>query len=317
MIPGPVHDLIVIGAGPAGLAAAVAARVLGVETLVLDGGPLPGGQLLRNPTPIRDCPGIEAPSGPLLAQRLRDHLAREGGVVESGQLVERLDGERGEVVVAGQTRRARFLLLATGARPRRLGIPGEAEAIGRGRSPVAREHGERYRGRTVLVVGGGDVALEEALLFAERCERVLLAHRGDRFRARHDFVAAAAANRRIEIRFATTLQAIEGHPDVEWARIRGPAGDERLAVAGVVICAGLAPASELVIGQVALDPQDFVITDVRQRTSLPRLYAAGDLCAASPWTVAAALGQGATAVKDIERRLWGTRPPGGPSWPPE
>jgi thioredoxin reductase (NADPH) len=296
-------DVVIIGAGPAGLSAAVMAQALKLRAALLDAGEKPGGQLLRNPTRIVDYPGLDAPTGMAMAEGLLAHLTRMGGQVRTGGSAARVDAASGEVEVSGEVLRARFLLLATGARPRTLGVPGESGAIGRGPSPAARRFGDLYRGRTVIVVGGGDVALEEAALFAQVCERVFLVHRGSQLRGRPDFRAMVAADPRIKVIMETTLVSIEGDPEVQGARLRGPEGIFDVEADGVVICAGLAPSSELIRGQADLDAQGFVLTDIHQRTSAPRLYAAGDVCAGSAWSVAAAIGQAAIAVKDMERRL--------------
>ncbi|MDI1451925.1 FAD-dependent oxidoreductase [Polyangium sp. 6x1] len=301
-------DVVIIGAGPAGISAAVVAQALKLRVALLEAGEKAGGQLLRNPTPILDAPGLDVPTGMAMADRLMDHLTRLGGQVRTGGSAARVHAASGEVEVSGELLRAKFLLLATGARPRTLGIPGESGALGRGPSPAARRFGDLYRGRTVLVVGGGDVALEEAALFARICERVFLVHRGSELRGCADFRAAVAAEPRIEVLLETTLLSIEGEAEVRGARLRGPEGAFDVKVDGVFICAGLAPNSELIRGQAELDAQGFVHTDIRQRTSAPRLYAAGDVCAGSAWSVAAALGQAAIAVKDMERRLWRDEP---------
>lgn len=297
------YDVIVLGAGPAGLAAAITARALRMRALVLEAGPLPGGQLLVNPTPIVDCPGLQAESGPVLADRLLAHLRALGGEVRGGAKVTRVDAAAGTVLVAGETLTAAALLLATGATRRRLGVPGEADTPGRGLSPVARRYGKRFAGRPVVVVGGGDVAIEEAALLARLCPRVVLVHRGERLGGRPDFRAAALRSRNIEPLLSTRLVAIEGEPEVEGVRLAGPDGERTIEAAAVVICAGLAPRTELVAGKCAFDERGFVCVDTQQRTSAARLYAAGDVCAGSTWTVAAAIGQAATAIKDLERRI--------------
>jgi thioredoxin reductase (NADPH) len=221
-----------------------------------------------------------------------------------------VDVARGEVTLPGETLVARFLLLASGGRRRTLGVPGEADSLGRGVWPAARKHGDRFRGRPVLVVGGGDVALEEAALFAPLCGHVTLAHRGSQFRGRPDFQATVRADPRIDIHLGTNLLAIEGYPEVTGALLEGPRGQFRVEAAAVFICAGNAPNDELVRGQVQADDQGFLRTDVRQRTSAPRLYAAGDVCSLSSWTASAAAGQGTIAIKDIERRLSAGEIPG-------
>jgi thioredoxin reductase (NADPH) len=297
------HDLIIVGAGACGLSAAIAARALRLRALVLEAGPRPGGQLLANPQPIVDCPGLDAPSGPAAAAALLRHLGRLGGEVRTDAHALRIDAANATVFVDGAARTASAVLLTTGATRRQLGVPGEAATPGRGLSPAARRFGDRFAGRPAVVVGGGDVALEEAALLARVCPRVTLVHRGPQLRARPDFRAAVADEPRITVLLNTQLTAILGAPDVEAVTVRGPGGELRIDAGAVVISAGMAPRSELVAGQVDLDPAGFVQVDPRQRSSAPRLYAAGDVCAGAWWTVSAAVGQAGVAVKDLERRI--------------
>lgn len=296
------YDVIIVGAGPAGLAAAITARALRLRAVVLDASAEPGGQLLMNPTPILDCPGFEANTGAALADLLRQHLERlGGGNIRTNARVRRIDVATATVELADETLTAPVVLLATGATRRRLGVPGEADVPGRGLSPVARRLGPTFAGRPVVVVGGGDVAHEEAALLALHASRVTLVHRGSRVRARPDFRAAVAAEPRIAVHLDTRLRAIVGDP-VTRAVLVGPDGEYQIEAAGVVICAGMAPCSDLVAGQVELDAAGGVRVDLRQRAA-PRLYAVGDVCAGAQWTVSAALGQAGIAVKDLERRI--------------
>lgn len=296
-------DLVVVGAGPAGLAAAVIARSLGLSARVFEQAATAGGQLLGNPTPIPDCPGVEAPTGPALAAGLRAHVDRAGAVIDTGVAVHAVDLETGRITTNRGAVDARFVILATGVRPRTLGVPGERAEHGRGPWPAARAQGERYRGLPVVVIGGGDVALEEAAIFAQRGARVTLVHRGTHLAGRADFRAAVVENPAITVLTGTSLVGIEGEAAVTGARVVRAEETWVIPAAGVFICAGSAPNSELFAAQVETDPYGFVVTDVRQRTSATRGYAAGDVCAMSAWSVAAALGQAAAAVKDIERRV--------------
>lgn len=300
----PDYDLVVVGAGPAGLAAGLVAAGLRMRAVVLEAGVEAGGQLRLNPTPLLDVPGHDARSGPALAATLRSQLIARGGELLSGVEVTAVGAETGEVRLGGsRTLIGSAVLLATGAAPRRLGVPGEDPRPGRGLSPFARAFGPTVAGRPVVVVGGGDVACEEAALLARLGCPVHLICRGRSLRACPAFRAAALAAPGLTLHTETRLVAIEGDAAVESARVEGPDGPMRIDAAAVVICAGLAPRSGLVVGQCELDAEGAVRVDTRQRTSAGRLYAIGDVCAGSSWTVAAAWGQAAIAVKDVERRM--------------
>jgi thioredoxin reductase (NADPH) len=298
-------DVAIVGAGPAGMSAAVWAHTLKLRHAVLDAGDAPGGQLRRAFDRIVDYPGIaEAKDGAELATRFVRHLDSLGIHVWRGAAVTRIDVASCTVETAAAGRvAARFLILATGVRPRKLAVPGEADVVGRGMSPSAAKYADRFRGERVLVIGGGDAAFEEAIILAEGCEHVTLAHRGERFRARADFRDRVRAHPRIRLLTNTRLEAIEGDERVERAQLRGP--EERFAVdvAGVFVCVGVVPNAEFVAGQLDLDDRGYIRTDVRQGTSADRVYAAGDVCSGSSFTIAAAVGQGAAAVKDVQRRL--------------
>lgn len=297
------HDLIIVGAGAAGLSAAIAARALRLRAVVLELGAHAGGQLLANPQSIVDCPGLDAASGPAAAATLLAQLRRLGGDVRTTTGVTRIDVPAATVIVDDAPLTASAILLATGATHRRLGVPGEADAPGRGRSPAARRHGQHFAGRSAVVVGGGDVALEEAALLARICPHVTLVHRGPHLRARPDFRAAVRDDPRITTLLNTRLTEIHGDPDVEAVTLVDANGARRIDCGGVIVSVGMQPRSELVAGQVDLDAAGFVQVDARQRSSSPRLYAAGDVGAGAWWTVSSALGQASIAVKDLERRI--------------
>ncbi len=297
-------DVAIVGGGPAGISAAVWAHTLRLRYAAFDAGGAPGGQLHRVFNPVVDYLGVEdAPDGARLARRFSSHLEAVGAAIRRSARVTAIDVASGVVEADGGRVAARFLVLATGVRRRTLGVPGEADVVGRGASPAASRYANDFRGRATLVVGGGDAAAEEALILAEVCDRVALAHRGDELRARPDFRARIAAHPRIAVMARTELEAIDGEPGVERARLRGPDGPVELGVAGVFVCVGVVPNSELVAGALALDRAGYVVADARQRTSHERTYAAGDVCAGSSLTIAAAVGQGAAAVKDVQRRI--------------
>jgi thioredoxin reductase (NADPH) len=301
----PDLDLIVVGAGPAGMSAALWARELKLRFVALEDAARPGGQLHRVYNRVADYPGVAAPHGAALAGLFADHLRSQGVAIRTHSAATRVDAARRAVVADGEELTAAYLLLATGVRRRTLGVPGEAEFAGRGVCPSATRHAEEFRGERVLVVGGGDAALEEALILARVCERVTLVHRGERFRGRPDFRERVAADPRIETITGARLAAIEGGERVERARLSVAGVEREVPVAGVFVCVGVLPNTEVVAGELALDDAGYVPTDSRQRTSADRVYAAGDVCAGSSLTIAAAVGQGAAAVKDISRRIAG------------
>lgn len=296
------RDVIVIGAGPAGLSAAAWAHTLELDYLALDAATALGGQLHRVHNRVVDYIGVSASNGAELAAAFARHAGALGVRISTSVEVARVDVANRTVETAAADRfAARRLVIATGVRRRKLGVPGEADFVGRGVSPSASKFAELFRDQPVLVVGGGDAAFEEALILARVCTRVTLAHRSDRFRARRDFRERVAADPKIDVLAGVELEAIEGTDRVERVRL----GGRELDVAGVFICAGIEPNTELVAGQVELDDRGYVAVDSRQRTSAEGVYAVGDVTAGSSLTIAAAVGEGAAAVKDIQRRLGG------------
>jgi thioredoxin reductase (NADPH) len=188
-------------------------------------------------------------------------------------------------------------------RARRLGVPGERELAGRGVHGSATKHARRYAGARAVVVGGGDAAVEEALILAREGAEVTVVHRRDELSARHDFRARAAADPHIRFVLGTRVEAIEGAGRVERVRLVGPDGPLALDADAVFPCVGVEPNNELVADLARLDALGYIVVDERQRTSTDWIYAAGDVTSHSAWSVAAAVGQGAAAVKDISRRI--------------
>lgn len=300
-------DVVIVGAGPAGMSAALWARTLELRYEVIDDAPAPGGQLHRVYNHVVDYPGVDARHGAELAEHLSRHLDGLDVRIRSGAAVTAIDVAARSVESGYGSLRARHLVLATGVRRRTLGVPGEAELVGRGVSPSASKYASQFSGQRVLVVGGGDAALEEALILAKVCERVTIVNRTERFRARPDFRDRVAADPRIVVHDRTELLAINGGDRVTGVELRGTDGPYSLDVAGVFVCVGVLPNSDLVAQQVAVDERGYVRTDERQRTSADGVYAAGDVCSGSSLTIAAAVGQGAAAVKDVQRRLAAAR----------
>lgn len=312
-------DAIVVGAGPAGLAAALGCRRLGLATLVLEGAGAPGGQLREILHPVHDYPGLVASDGAALAEALL-RQAREAGAevrpeAPAAAIEPPADGAAEAVRVAcgRETLAARRLILATGARPRRLGVPGEAEMIARGEVWRGSRDGARFAGRPVAVVGGGDRALQNALLLAEAGAAVTLIHRSWRFRARRAFLAPALAHPRIRVLAGAAVRRILGENRVEAVELSGGAA---LPVDAVFVYIGMEAAADLVRGRAALEEDGRVRVDGAGRVltgagaPLRGVHAAGDVCTPAAFRgIAASVGQGMIAAKaaalDLEGRSEG------------
>lgn len=267
-------DLIIVGGGPAGLSAGLYAARLGLEVLLLEGSGF-GGQIV-NALRVENYPGFPAGiGGAELAERMRQQAETQGLVMRLAE-VRALEPAEGllRVVTAGEALLARRVIVASGTRPRRLGVPGEEALLGRGVSTCAVCDGPFFRGRRVAVVGGGDRALQEALHLSELCERLWLIHRRERFRASHVLQERLRSRPNVEFLLGTTVRRILGEGRVEALEL----SDGRvLEVEGVFVAVGMEPNVAFLPPQVERDEQGFVLTDGALRTSLPGVLAAGDV----------------------------------------
>ncbi len=301
-----MHDVIIIGAGPAGLSAALWCDELGLDALVLEQADEVGGQLLRVHNPVENHLGAEAADG----RALRDRFAAqvEGkefdlwtrAEIESVDLRARMVNLR-----SGERLRAVALILATGVRRRRLGVPGEEEFAGRGVLESGRKERDAVAGHDVCVVGGGDAAAENSLLLAEVCPTVTLVHRGKRLSARAEFAERIAGDHRINVFTESRLLRIDGRERVEAVEIMraGAIKPFRMAVRGVLVRVGVEPNSELFRGQLHADERGYAVVTGEQETSVEMVFAVGDLSNPLAPTVSGAVGAGATAAKVIASRL--------------
>ncbi len=310
---GAVTRLLILGAGPAGLAAAIWADRLGVEAEVLEGEERAGGQLWRIYSPVPDYPGFPHGNGPSLAQGFMAHASLGTSQIHTGTPIIRAHlSHRSVELAGGQIRRGDALLLATGAEVQRLNVPGEDRLSGHGVSWSASRDGKEAAGRTSVVVGGGDSAVENALFLAEWCSRVYLVHRGKTFRARADFMGPALTHPRIHIRTETVLAGIYGRTAVEGVKMLSTqdARETDLPCQAVFIRVGVRPRTELFRGQIPMDDAGYLKVGPDQGVGLPFVYAAGDLCNPTAPSVSAAMGQAMIAVKQVQlAALRGELPP--------
>jgi thioredoxin reductase (NADPH) len=300
-------DLIVIGAGVAGLTAAMHAGRYGLAVAVVErlsvGGQIASAERIEN---FPGCPqglsGVEL--GPLLHEQ-----AEAAGAEFMLDTVEGItvDGGWRLVQCSGETLRTRAIIVAAGSTLRSLGIPGEERLLGKGVSHCASCDGHFFAGQDVCVIGGGDSALDEALVLTEHAARVLVIHRSAVPAAQRVLVERAAANPKIEFLPATEVEEILGDDAVSAVRLRevASATTQERPVKGVFVYVGLEPNTAFLRGAVALDPAGHIETDIMMATSVPGIFAAGDIRRHAVALLAAAAGDGATAAVAAFRYLKG------------
>jgi thioredoxin reductase (NADPH) len=301
-----MHDVLIIGAGAAGLSAALWCDDLGLDALVLEERSEIGGQLLWIHNPIENYPGLRAGDG----RELRDAFATQ---IEGAEFdlwtnveLESVDLNAKRIILrSGEELQSIFLIVATGLRRRRLNVPGEVEFAGRGMIASAARDRELFAGRDVCVVGGGDAAVENALLLAEVCATVTLVHRRKKLRARAEFVERLKGTHCVTVFTEAELLRIIGDERVEAVEIKrhGALKPFQMATSGVLVRIGYEPNTELFRDQFATDEGGYVVVNHEQETSVDNVFAIGDVASPLAPTISGATGAGATAAKIIAARL--------------
>ncbi len=298
-------DMIIIGSGPAGLSAAIYGQRAKFSLLLTEKQPMSGGQVI-NTYDVDNYPGLPGISGFDLAMKFREHADALGTTFlqEEVQSVQ-LSGKEKQVVTANGTYTAKTVILATGAVHRKLGVPGEHELRGVGVSYCATCDGAFFRGKDVAVVGGGDVALEDALFLARGSRRVYLIHRRDALRGAKVLQEKIFSTENIEVLWDTVTERIEGGDQVEAVSVlnRKTQEKKKIPVSGVFIAVGIEPDSGLFRGQVSMDENGYILAGEDCRTSVEGVFAAGDVRTKQLRQIVTAAADGANAVISAERYL--------------
>ena len=311
-----IHNVVIIGSGPAGLTAAIYTARANLEPLVLEGEPSstsdqPGGQLMLT-TEVENFPGFpEGVMGPDLMMRFREQAQRFGAQTRY-EKVSRVDvSERpfklwvGDPDAAEPTYRAHAIIVATGAQSLMLGLDRERELIGHGVSTCATCDGFFFRNHTIAVVGGGDSAVEEATFLTKFADKVILIHRRDELRASKIMQDRALSNPKIEMLWNHAVVEVQGDTKLTGLRVRNTqTGEESdLGVTGLFVAIGHRPNTDLFRGQLALDDEGYLVTGPGTATDVPGVFASGDVQDHTYKQAITAAGSGCMAAIDAERWL--------------
>lgn len=300
-----VYDLIIIGSGPAGLSAAIYAQRARLDALVIEKEYISGGQVV-NTYEVDNYPGFSGISGYELGMKFREHAEKLNAEFVTAEVKRIIIEETEKTVVTNeQNYQTRALIIATGAKHRKLGVPGEDELSGMGVSYCATCDGAFFRGRTVAVVGGGDVAVEDAIFLARGCEKVYLIHRRDELRAAKSLQESLFACSNVEVIWDTVVTEISGEDHVEAVKIKNVKSEEKknLPLNGVFVAVGILPNSELAEDITAMDEQGYIKAGEDCVTDAAGVFAAGDIRTKGLRQIITAASDGANAVTAVQEYL--------------
>ena len=307
-----MYDVIIIGSGPAGMAAAIYATRAKLSSVVIDQNYVGGGQVVDT-YEIDNYPGLPGISGMDLGDKMREHAEKLGAQFITDLVVRtELTGPVKKVITEKNTYEAKTVIIASGATHRKLGVPGEEEFSGRGVSYCATCDGAFYRNKVTVVIGGGDVAVEDAIFLARACSKVYVVHRRDELRAAKVLQDNLLSLPNVEMCWSSAVTEILDHtPDGESiGKVASvmlkdlKTGDVKpLPVDGVFIAVGITPLSALVGDQLEMNEGGYIIADETGETSIPGVFAAGDVRNKQLRQIVTAVADGANAVTSVERYL--------------
>ncbi len=295
-----IYDLVIVGSGPAGLSAAIYAARAALDFIVIESAPMSGGQVLTT-ADVDNYLGFPNINGFDLAERMRGHADKLGTVFENHNVSKIEDRKTTKVLVCedGIEISARAVIVASGANSRKLGVPGEDKYKGRGVSYCAVCDGNFYRDRTVVVVGGGDTAMEDALYLSRLCKKVHVVHRRNTFRAAGSYVKRVQEQRNVECIMEAQVVEIQGGLKVDKVLLKTSAGEREIMADGVFIAVGVTPRTESLKGLVEMDEAGYVLAGENCATTCEGIFAIGDIRKKPLRQIITAAADGANAVNSV------------------
>ena len=302
-----LYDMLIIGGGPGGYTAALYAARAGLDSLVLER--LSAGGQMAQTNQVDNYPGFpEGIDGFLLAEKMQAQAQHFGAKTELADVYSlKLNGPIKEAVTSEGIFQAKTIVIATGANPKLLGVPGEQAFTGRGVHYCAACDGMFYRGKSVAVIGGGNSAVADALLLSRVAKEVIIIHRRDTLRATQIYHKPLMEAANVAFRWNSAVTAMEGDGRISHIVVENLTdhSQEKLAVDGVFISIGRSPANSLVQGQLVLDEAGYIVADESTQSSIPGVYAVGDVRTKALRQIVTAVSDGAMAVHAAEEYLSG------------
>lgn len=301
-----VYDVIIIGSGPAGLAAAIYAKRAELNLIVIEKAGMSGGQII-NTYEVDNYPGLPGIGGFELSVKFREHADKLGAEFVNGEVTDfTLEGDIKVVTVDNDIKyKAKSVVIATGGAPRHLNTEGEAKLSGMGVSYCATCDGAFFRNKTVAVVGGGDVAVEDAIFLARICKKVYVIHRRDQFRASKSITSRLLSLENVTVLWDSAVERINGEDKVESIDVKNIKTDvkENYEVAGVFIAVGYMPNSEVYKKVIATDDAGYILAGENCGTNIPGVFAAGDIRTKELRQIITAAADGANVITAVEKYL--------------
>ena len=297
-----IYDVVIIGAGPAGMTAAVYASRANLSTLMIERG-IPGGQM-ANTEAVENYPGFDTILGPELSTKMFEHAKKFGAEYAYGDVNEIIDGEEYKIIISGKKQyKTRTIIITTGAEYKKLGIPGETELGGRGVSYCAVCDGAFFKQKNLIVIGGGDSAVEEGVYLTRFADKVTIVHRRDKLRAQKILQDRAFANEKVDFIWNSTVKEIhevDGKVGKVTLASTVDGTESEMETDGVFVYVGMLPLTAPFASLNILNDAGYIVTNEKMETSIPGIYAAGDVREKMLRQIVTATGDGSIAAQSAQ-----------------